>query len=226
MHKIGAFISTHNSPLFLRFCFLQILQQTVLPHHIVIFENNHSPSYAWVLDDLMPLATERNITVQFIHTELGSVSCDWYSVPLKQLLADGCDYFFPFDHDDIYAREHIATMLEKLEQGADFVINRKAGIICLHRKKNYDFRPAYDFTDLHAPKGMSGSAAFSRAFAIENAADYERCRNDGLWNDQVLARETMPKFSATTCFIDADRPTTQYVVHGANMSSAHWVDPA
>ncbi len=222
MSKIGAYITTHNNPLFLRFALLQVLAQTTRPNVVAIHQNNHHPSYLWAVGDLIGPAQRDGM--QFLNLEsphLDRVQ-DWYLIPIRVLIDQGCDYFFKCDHDDIYYNFHIARLLQALQSGFDFVINRNAGRLVLAPGKPYEYLPSADFSETHAPGGMSGSWAFTRAFAIQNVHDLAAAPTDRCWEDQITAWETLPRFEGKISRIESDAPSTCYVSYGGNVSSAHW----
>lgn len=221
--KIGAYVTANNNPLFLRFTILQMLAQTLKPHVIVIHQNNHTPEYSWVVADLLEQAKSLGIKVVLIYNESVPIAIDWYIIPLQALIVEGCEYFLRFEQDDIYYDFHAQTAIDQLKQGHDFVITRKVGLLKLPKKSPYTYQALTDFAPIHAPGGMSGSIAFTRNFAVQNVADLVSARDKNIWEDQVTAHDTMPKFAGRICIIDDGNPSVCYVAHGANASVAHWV---
>ena len=223
INRIGAYITSHNQPLFLRMSMLQILAQTLKPQVIVIHQNNHTPEYSWVIADLIRQAEQQGIkTINIVNNNLPE-SHDWYLVPLQALIDEGCDIFVRIEQDDIYYDHHVATAAQLVIDGADLVITRHVGLLKLPKKSPYSYQPLMDFSQIHAGGGMSGSMVCSRKFVEANIADIRSYREPGLWEDQITARHTAPRFTATTHVLSTDNPSTCYVAHGNNASSAHWV---
>jgi hypothetical protein len=220
--RLGVYITSHNNPLFLRFCVLQVLAQTVQPHLLVIHENNHETSYLWAANDLLAQAHAQGMKVIAIHNQRINRVQDWHLIAIQKLIEEQCDYYFKFDHDDIYFRNHIERLTEVLDLGYDFVINKTAGRLILTPGQPYRYEPNIDFGKIHGPGGMSASLAFTRKFAMTNVIDLQEANSSKVWEDDITARQTMPKYEGKTVWITSDAPTTCYVSYGGNVSSAHW----
>ena len=102
-------IPTYNRPDMARQAVLQMAVQTRRPDAICVHQNGNAESYEWCIADLRSLAN-----IIWVHTPEKIKQNDWYAVPLKVLLDAGCTHFFWVDHDDIYARTHIETVMEEL----------------------------------------------------------------------------------------------------------------
>ena len=222
MARIGGYVAAHNNPLFLRLTLLQILAQTVKPHVVAVHQNNHYTDYLWAVEDLIPVAQVQGIQVINIHNPQAPRPREWFAVPIRRLLDEGCDYFFKFDHDDIYYSNHVARLLEFLTAGYDYVINKVVGKLVLAPGKPYDYDPHCDFGQIHSPGGMSGSVAFSRRFAIQNLRDLESETSGMDWEDNITTQKTLSSFAGNVMRLTDQKPTTCYVAYGGNASSAHW----
>ena len=68
----------------------------------------------------------------YLHTPQRLRQHDWYAVPLRQLLQEGCSHFFWTDHDELYLHEHVAAGLAELAQ-ADFSVSRRTCVYHAHQ---------------------------------------------------------------------------------------------
>jgi hypothetical protein len=135
------------------------------------------------------------------------------------LLEEDCDCFFWGDHDDIYYTNHVETCLDELEHN-NFTIAQSCGVLFV-QKTEYKYKKPAKFS-AHAPGGMSSSMAFTREFALELAKDIEHdlnIRKKYYYTDNVVALDTMPKFSIT----GSSRLTTANVCHDGSHSSNAWL---
>ncbi len=215
--RIGVLTPTHDRPDLIRALATQMALQVRKPDVLCIHQNGDRDSYAWAVADLpLPFA------VIWIHTPENIPQDEWYSVPLRVLLDDGCTHFFWCDHDDIYRSYHLARSMSILTDSVDpcdFVVNGYSGVLAL-KKTGYEYLSCDRFS-AHASGGMSSSMAFNRSFAEDLYHDL--CRNNGTipHSDQVVHQMTMPKFR---CKIDERQtPSTIYVVHPRTVSSSHWL---
>jgi hypothetical protein len=209
--RVGVMIPTYRRPDLARACALQWLVQSLQPHCICVHQNGSSESYAWSVEDLAGLGR-----IDWIHTAERIPQNQWYLVPLRHLLAQGCTHFFWADHDDVYLRDHAARCVAELDQ-FDFSVASHCGTLYL-KHDDYRFEPNMHFT-AHSTGGMSSSMAFTRGFAEQLAADLQ---NDTKmqYADNVLALATLPRFRRLV----SERRTTVYVSHRGSLTSAGWVD--
>lgn len=216
MSRIGVMIPTYNRPDFLRACVAQWCLQTIRPNVICVHQNGSPESYEWCVDDMKSLCN-----IQWLHTPSQLDQHFWYLTPLQHLLNSGCDYFFWSDHDDIYFRDHVEKCLQELRT-SDITISRDCRLLHV-KKNNYKYLSKITF-NVHAPGGMSSSMAFTRQFAVALRNDLKRdlSTKQHAFTDEVLARETMPRFRVSR---NANR-TTMYVNHENTVSSSHWLDGA
>ncbi len=216
--KIGVMTPTFNRPDLARFVALQMNNQSMPPDLVCIHQNGTRDSYQWATDDVVT-----QYELAWIHSPKNLPQDQWYIVPLRYLLEQGCTHFFWCDHDDIYGRDHIETGMELLAQGYDHVVNAKSNMLLLHAKE-YEYKEAIHFS-AHAPGGMSSSMCFNRAFGeqllidLQFNHDADICRHA----DQVVAGETMPKFR---CQLNHADPTTTYVCHTRALTSKAWIREA
>jgi len=210
---VGVFSPTFNRPDLARSLVLQLNNQSRRPDHLVLHQNGQAESYAWAIADI-----DTDIELAWIHTTETIPQDQWYEIPIRALLAHGCDVFFWCDHDDIYFANHIENGLRMLDQGVDFSINDNCGLLMLDTP-NFRFSPAEGFT-AHDPGGHSSSMCFTRAFAEVLVEDLAANRGRHGYSDQVLSRVTMPKFRTQ---VSSQSLTTAYVCHPGALSSSHWL---
>ncbi len=216
MHtKIGVMTPTFNRPDLARFVALQMNNQSMPPDLLCIHQNGTKQSYQWAIEDV-----DAQYQLEWLHSPAQLPQYQWYIVPLLHLLEQGCTHFFWCDHDDIYARDHIETGMGLLANGYDHVVNAKSNMLLLHTQE-YEYKEAIDFS-AHAPGGMSSSMCFNRAFAEQLMIDLQLNddENTARHADQVVARETMPKFK---CQLNGADPTTTYVCHPRALTSHAWI---
>jgi hypothetical protein len=211
--RIGAMVPTYNRPDLLRSCVLQLAAQSRPPDIICVHQNGHPESYQWAIEDLHTSAQ-----LVWIHTPERIAQHQWYSVPLRFLIEQGCTHFFWTDHDELYLREHVAQGLAEL-QDYDFSVSRRCGLL-FTRAADFRYGHEVDFT-VHAPGGMSSSMCFNQAFAQELLADIEGDTQHH-YTDNVVAKVTMPKFRCRV----SSRRTVIYHAHEGTVSSAAWLDRA
>lgn len=211
--RIGVLMPTFNRPDLVRASVLQLAHQSHRPDVICIHQNGHSDSYQWAIADLALVPR-----VIWLHTPSTLRQHDWYSIPIKRLLDEGCTHFFWADHDDVYLHRHIELGLKDLE-AFDFSIALRVGLLYT-RPTDYRYVPEIDFT-AHAPGGMSSTMCFRHRFAEELLADIARDEYRTYYTDNVLAKVTMPKFR---CHISRKRPTCIYHSHDGSLTSRDWLD--
>jgi hypothetical protein len=219
--KLGVYLTTYNNPMFFRMAVLQVLAQTIRPHVLVIHENNHANSYLWSANDLLRSAQAQGMEIFTIHNPKIERVQDWYLFPIQKLIEENCDYLFKFDHDDIYYSNHIESLSAVLDSGYEFAINRNSGRLILKPGQPHTYDQNVDFSTTHGPGGMSPSMAFTRRFAISNVKDLQEAPGN-IWEDDITARQTMPRFDGKIAWVSSDSPTACYVCYGGNQSSPHW----
>lgn len=208
--QAGVLVPTFNRPDLLRACVLQFAAQSRPPDLLCVHQNGHPDSYAWAVADLrLPFRLD------WLHSPGKLRQHDWYAVPLRHLLGQGCTHFFWADHDDLYLRDHVAACLAELADW-DFSISRAPGLLAT-RAAEWQYRGEVAF-DAHAPGGMSSSMCFTRAFAGQLLADLEADR-EHFYSDNVVAKVTMPRFR---CLVSSRR-TCVYHAHEGTVSSREWV---
>src|SRR4051812_28173402 len=200
--KVGVMIPTYMRPDLLRFCVTQFALQTRQPDIICVHQNGVSDSYRWAIEDLPGGAMP---TIAWLHTAVQLPQHEWYSIPLKHLIEQGCSHIFWADHDDLYLRTHIEKGLEDLKD-FDFSVSPRCGLL-FTRANEYRYSPEVKLTS-HAAGGMSSTMCFTRKFAKVLLADIE-ADNDHITTDKVVAGVTMPKFRCKV----SDRFTSIYHSH-------------
>lgn len=206
-------VPTCNRPDLLRSCVLQLAAQSRTPDIICVHQNGHPESYQWAIADLRTPAQ-----LVWMHTPQQIPQHQWYAIPLRYLIEQGCTHFFWTDHDDLYLREHIAQGLADLQE-FDYSVSRRCGLL-FTRAVEFRYAEDVDFT-VHAPGGMSSTMCFNRAFAQELLADIGR-DTEHHYTDNVVAKVTMPKFR---CHVSSRR-TTVYHAHEGSVSSNSWLAKA
>lgn len=212
--KVGVLVPTFNRPDLLRSCVLQLAQQSRPPDVICVHQNGHPDSYLWSVADLR-LAPQ----LVWLHTPHKIEQHQWYAVPLRHLLAQGCTHFFWADHDDLYLREHVAAGLDELKD-FDFSVSRRSGLL-FTKAADYRYGEEVEFTS-HAPGGMSSTMCFNRAFAEQLLQDLEQ-DTQHQYSDNVVAHVTMPRFR---CKVSQTRRTCIYHSHDGSVTSAGWLPKA
>jgi hypothetical protein len=209
---IGIFTPLYARPDFARFAALQFAAQTVPPDWVAFHQNGTQDRFEWAIEDLtLPYQ------YQWIHTpEQLENQCHWYSIPLRFLLEQGCQYFFWADQDDIYRSNHIEESIKDLQR-CDMVINSTGGLLAVKRGFcDYIVGPFA----VHDPGGISSSMAFNRPFAEELLKDLE-ANTEHYWADNVMSKVTMPKF---ICGHNSSKMTVTYVCHQGTVSTSHWLE--
>jgi len=209
---IGIFTPLYARPDFARFAALQFAAQTTKPTWVAFHQNGTPDSFEWAIEDL-----DLPYLHHWIHTpEHLDNQCLWYSIPLRFLLEQGCEYFFWADHDDIYRSNHLEESVKDL-QNCYMVVNSTGGLLKV-KQGFYDYyRGPFS---AHDPGGISSSMAFTRTFAEELLKDLE-ANTEHYWADNVVSKVTMPKFFHKH---NPDKMTVTYVCHQGTVSSAHWLE--
>ena len=215
--KVGVMTPTYGAPLFARQHCLQYSNQTRKPDVMVYYQNGEFPEYSWTVADV-----QRDFHIEWIYTDQRVRDETWYSVPIRYLLDQGCDYIFWSDDDDVYFANHVEVTLAALETGnADMVVGRYGGWLETNRR-NYRFTPNKDYCEVNGLCGGPSSVAFNRAFAEELLRDLELSIAGETVNiaDQIMWWWTMPKFRVERL---TDSVTFCYHAHAGTQSSSHVV---
>jgi hypothetical protein len=211
--KVGVMIPTYNRPDLARFCVLQFAAQSRPPDIICVHQNGVADSYQWAVADLRVAPK-----IAWLHTNAQLPQHQWYSIPLRRLLEEGCTHFFWADHDDLYLHDHVEKGLADLRD-FDFSVSPRCGLL-FTRAADYRYNPEVNFTS-HAPGGMSSTMCFTRRFARELLEDIE-ADTSNQYTDNVVANVTMPKFRCKA----GDRLTAVYHSHGGSVTSRDWLPRA
>jgi hypothetical protein len=211
--KVGVMIPTFNRPDLARFAVMQFAAQSRAPDVICVHQNGVSDSYHWAVEDLRTTAP-----VAWLHTPAQLPQHQWYSIPLKYLLENGCSHFFWADHDDIYLHDHVERGLADLRD-FDFSVSPRCGLL-FTKARDFRYNLEVNFTS-HAPGGMSSTMCFNRRFAQALLADIE-ADTSTYYTDNIIANVTMPKFRCKV----SDRRTAIYHSHEGSVSSHGWIPRA
>lgn len=206
-------VPTYNRPDLARACVLQLIAQSRPPDLLCVHQNGNPESYHWSVADIRSPAK-----IAWVHTPGKIEQHQWYAVPLRHLLEQGCTHVFWADHDDIYLYDHIAQGLADLQE-ADFSVSSRCGIL-FTRPADFRYQPQVEFTS-HAPGGMSSTMCFNRRFGEELLADIGRDTGHQ-YTDNIVAHVTMPKFRC----IRSQRHTCIYHSHEGTVSSKEWLEQA
>lgn len=211
--KVGVMVPTFNRPDLVRSCVLQLTAQSRPPDIVCVHQNGNAQSYQWAIADMRPTASQ----LVWLHTPEKIGQHQWYAVPLRHLIEQGCTHFFWTDHDDLYLREHIACGLEDLKEH-DFSISPLCGLLYT-KASDFRYLQDTDFSPVHAPGGMSSTMCFNRRFAQELLADITNDTKHQ-YTDNVVAHVTMPKFR---CHV-SERRTAIYHAHEGSITSSGWLE--
>lgn len=211
--RVGILLPTYNRPDLARAAVLQLLAQSRRPDIVCIHQNGHPDSYAWAVRDIRSSAR-----LEWLHTPGRIAQHQWYAIPLRFLLAQGCTRFFWTDHDDLYLHDHVAAGLADLREH-DFSVSRRSGLL-FTRGADWRYGADVEFTS-HAPGGMSSTMCFNREFAQQLLADLE-ADTQHQYSDNVVAHVTMPRFRCKV----SQRRTCVYHSHEGSVTSAGWLDKA
>lgn len=208
--KIGVFIPTSGRPDFVRHTLLQMCIQKKLPDIVCVHQNGNPMSYEHIISDI-----QFPFQVKWIHTIESLNQHNWYSIPLKYLIENECEYYFWMDHDDIYLSNHIQNSIDELKD-YDFRVSNYSNMLAVDK---YDYK--YDLNvrfHVHAAKGMSSSMAFNKKFAVTALNDIEN-NIEYHYTDQIIASKTMKDFKC----LNSDVLSTTYVVHRGSTTSKTWL---
>lgn len=211
--RVGVMVPTYNRPDLARLAVLQFAQQSRPPDIICVHQNGLSESYEWAVADL-----QLTSKLTWLHTREQLPQHQWYAVPLRHLIDEGCTHFFWADHDDLYLREHVQQGLADL-QDADFSVSPRCGLL-FTKANDFRYAPEVNFTS-HAPGGMSSTMCFNRSFAQELLADIGT-DTAHYYTDNVVAKVTMPKFRCKV----SQRMTSIYHSHEGSLTSNAWLQDA
>ncbi|HEY8047920.1 MAG TPA: glycosyltransferase family A protein [Ramlibacter sp.] len=210
--RVGVLVPTYNRPDLLRFAVMQLAAQSRAPDIICVHQNGVSDSYKWAVDDLRIPSQ-----LAWLHTPAQLPQHQWYSIPLKYLIDNGCSHFFWVDHDDIYLRDHIEKGLADLE-AFDFSVSSRCGLL-FTKATDFRYNPQVNFTS-NAPGGMASTMCFTRRFAQALLADIEADASHYA-TVNVVAQVTMPKFRCKV----SDRMTSVYHAHEGAVEASKWLPP-
>jgi hypothetical protein len=211
--RIGVILPTFKRPDLARSAVLQFAAQSRPPDIICVHQNGISDSYYWSVADLKIIPR-----IAWLHTAAQLPQHQWYSLPLKYLIEEGCTHFFWADHDDIYLRDHVEKGMDDLKD-FDFSVSPRCGLL-FTRPSDFRYNPEVNFTS-HAPGGMSSTMCFRRSFARELLSDIE-ADTVNYYTDNVVAKVTMPKFRCTV----SKRMTSVYHSHEGSITSRDWLPQA
>jgi hypothetical protein len=210
--RVGIILPTYNRPDLLRACVLQMAAQSRPPDVVCVHQNGHPEPYTWAVADL-----RIQPRVDWIHTPQQIPQHQWYAIPLRHLLQQGCTHFFWTDHDDLYMSNHIEAGLAELA-GCDFSVALHCGVLTT---RGTEWRHVKDIAfTTHAPGGMSSTMCFNRPFATQLLHDLVN-DTQHYYSDNVVAHVTMPKFR---CLVSTTRRTAIYHAHEGSLTSRDWLD--
>ena len=210
--KIGVMTPTYNRPDFIRSLVLQMQNQSMRPDILVIHHNGNAQSYQWAIADITT-----DINIVWLHTQEVISQHQWYAIPLRHLITEGCTHFFWCDHDDFYYRNHIEAGVASLDAGNfDQVVNHYCDLVLL-KKSQFEFI-AHNPVTYNPTGGMASSMCFNRQFADALLVDLNEA-NTYPNADGVAAYVTMPKFKCHA----TEHVSTAYIAHASTVSTQHWV---
>lgn len=211
--RVGVLLTTHNRPDLLRSAVLQFAAQSRPPDIICVHQNGIADSYFWAVEDLKVIPR-----IAWLHTAALLPQHQWYSIPLKYLIEQGCSHYFWADHDDIYLRDHVEKGLEDLAD-CEFSVAPRCGVLYT-RPADFRYNPDVNFAS-HPVGGMTATMCFTRRFARELLADIEADTTRYATQD-VVAGVTMPKFRCKV----SDRRTAIHHAHEGALTSTGWLPAA
>jgi hypothetical protein len=85
--KLGLYLATHGSPIYLKFSLLQILQQTRLPNYVSVYENGAEVSFKPLIEDVLLEMKMTGINVAYHHYRSKMQHPSFHFAALTQLLA-------------------------------------------------------------------------------------------------------------------------------------------
>lgn len=212
--KTGIILPTCGRPNHLRNAILQIQHQSTTPDLVVVHQNGIGESYEWIIKDLT-----LDFHVQWIHTPTIVDSAHmWYLPPLITLVNLECDFYFWFDHDDIYFSNHLSEGIEILKTN-DICINKFSGLLILNK-----IPTIYNSVELpHSTGGMASSLCFNRKFAEHLVLEIEKEIKKGdlacPYPDQIVGK-LMHQYRIG----HPAKPTAMYVAHKETQSSHSWIE--
>ena len=232
--KLGLYLATHNNPMFLRLALLQLEAQTLKPDVLAIHENGHPFQTADLINgDVLRRLASKGTQVLYDHTDAGLSHPYFHYLPLKRLVDSGrCDLYTKWDHDDIFYECHLQELVSEMGDwnyarvdgdgvwypGYQWVGKIRADVLVLNYKK-YVFKQNRPFT-WNPLGGMSDTFMFNTEVAKQYLEDMAERAGTKEADDWILHKYTLPKFVG---MMSNEMPTTCYVSHGRNDSTAHWV---
>jgi len=222
--KIGIFTPTASRPYMVRCAALQFQNQTRIPDIVCFHQNGreNTKSYEHFVEDI-------NINYKWIHTPYDVSVDERYSIPLKYLIDNDCDYYFYCDDDDIYYNNHIKESIDVIEKNkADLMIRNKCDWVKFKYEpwqSVWDFGKDTNFT-AHCDIGVSSSMLFNKQFAKEFVKDCDintKLMREGKefhqHTDNLIHKVTGKKFKT---FVYS-KTSMCYVIHKGSTSSNAWV---
>jgi len=221
--KLGLYIASHHNAVFLRLALLHVWLQTQQPDVLAVHENGHTLSFQPLVEDVVKALQEKGTQVDWTHTPRRLRHPHYHLPLLKTLLERGCDWFIKFDHDDLFYRNHIETLLAEVE-GYDAAVSGLATVL-IQPSDDYGLvKHNVLFGQFNPTGGMSDAVIFNRVVAEQYCQDLETAAALSLdhssEDDLILGNVTLPRFRVHRFYT---KPTACYVSHGANLSTSHWV---
>ena len=221
--KIGIFTPTCSRPYMIRCAALQFANQTLKPNIVCFHQNgkNNQKNYEHFVKDIQ-------LNYHWIHTP-SEVSVDErYSIPLKYLIDQDCDYYFYCDDDDVYYNYHVQDTVRIMKDtGCDLIIRN----VCDTMKFKYEQESVWDYSideyfTSHADIGVSSSVAFNRQFAekfyqdcLENSKKMREGKDYIYHADNIIHNVTARSFKT----IVVNNKSMCYVIHKGSSTSNSWV---
>jgi len=221
MTKLGVYVCSSKSPVFIRSCIAQIVLQSKKPDCIAIHQNGLLSNWDWAFSDIIPSSIE----VYSRHTKGIVKEPFFYLTPLKALYVMGCTHFAKVDDDDIFYSNHLETLFSYFNQQGQAtcdleyktepdIVTPKYGDVLepkFPRFKNIDwfFNPT---------KAMSDSVMFNRRFAEAYIDLLSKGGNEtsGPWDDCIMG-EVIREGGFNVMRPEHDA-TAVYVINGENTS--------
>jgi hypothetical protein len=219
--NLGVYLATHGSPTFLRLSLLQMYTQTRLPDYISIFENGNVVSFKPLVLDVLNMFEELEIPVIFRHHDGKLEHPKFHHAALKELVfVDAVDLFTKFDHDDLFYRDHLESLVRELGDN-DAAVNQFGEAAHCARGEEPFIKPLMSFEHVNPTGGMSDCVIFNRAVAETYIKDMEEAP-PGLEDDYILGKITLGNPSFNVRRYKAT-PTACYITHGNNDSQIKWL---
>jgi hypothetical protein len=222
--KIGIFTPTASRPYMVRCAALQFMNQTLKPDIVCFHQNGreNTKSYEHFVKDI-------NINYHWIHTPYDVSVDERYSIPLKYLVEQDCDYYFYCDDDDIYYNYHIEETINAIQSNnCDLIVRNKCDWVKFKYEpwqSIWDFKLNDNFT-AHADIGVSSSLAFNKNFALEfikdceiNTLNMREGKDFYQHTDNLIHKVTSSNFKTYVL----SKTSMCYVIHKGSTTSNAWV---